>query len=264
MRFALYSDLHLDLILHQKGTLAWTPPALDVDLVILAGDIGNHTHGLEWASKAFQSAPASPEILYVAGNHEYYDAHLGMLDELQQPRWERLGVHFLEKRTYEWRGVRFLGCTLWSAFDLYGVDKASAYMSIAKNGINDYCLIYAHGGKHLAPRDTLDLHYKAVRWLDAELAKPFDGKTVVITHFAPHRECVAPQHQGSDVSPYFVTDLSWLMERHRIDVWCHGHTHTNNDFIAENGCRVISNQRGYPREAAAGGTGFRVDMVIEL
>ena len=257
MRIALYSDLHLE-------TSTWEPPALDVDVVILAGDIGSHTRGLTWATKAFCRESFSPTILYVAGNHEYYDAHLGLLNEMQKPIWEHSGVCFLERRCIELSGVRFLGCTLWSGFDLYGIDKADAYMSIARRNINDYWMIQAHGGKRLEPRDTLKLHRTAVRWLDTELAKPFDGKTVVVTHFAPHRLCVAPQHQGSDVSPYFVTDLSRLMEKHRIDVWCHGHTHTNNDFIAENGCRVVSNQLGYTSERTRLDTGFRHDLVIEL
>ena len=38
------------------------------------------------------------------------------------------------------------------------------------------------------------------------------------------------------------------MEKYRIDVWCYGHTHTNISFVAKNGRRVISNQRGYPGE----------------
>lgn len=269
MRLALYSDLHLEMILHPKGSLAWEPPVLDVDVVILAGDIGSRTHGLEWAAKAFRSTSGlqvevSPEIVYVAGNHEYYEAHLGLLNELRKSAWARLGVHFLERRTLELAGMRILGCTLWSAFDLHGADKVDACMNVAKRSINDYWVIQAHEGKRLEPRDTLRLHRMAVRWLDSELAKPFDGKTVVVTHFAPHRRCVAPQHEGSDVSPYFVTDLSWLMEKHRIDVWCYGHTHTNCDFIAENGCRVMSNQRGYPKELAAGRMGFREELVIEL
>ena len=246
MKIALYSDLHRELAGFESQL--WEPPELDVDVVILAGDIGSHTRGLLWASSAFQQP-----VIYVAGNHEYYDAHLGLLNEMQKPAWEHSGVHFLERRSLELGGtpgvlasqrVRFLGCTLWSGFDLQGADKADAYMDVAKRGINDYWMILARGGKHLEPRDTLKLHRTAVRWLDAELAKPFDGKTVVITHFAPHRGCVAPEHQDSDVSPYFVTDLSRLMGRHKIDVWCHGHTHTNNDFIAEGGCRVISNQLG--------------------
>jgi predicted phosphodiesterase len=258
MRLALYSDLHLEMITHLKGKLAWEPPILDVDVVILAGDIGTHTRGLEWATKAFKHAP---EILYVAGNHEYYDAQLGLLAEFQKPTWEQFGVHFLERQCFELPGVRFLGCTLWSGFDLHGADNAEVSMDVARRSINDYWVIYVQQGKRLEPRDTLKLHRTAVRWLDSELAKPFDGKTVVVTHFAPHRRCIAPEHEGSDVSPYFVTDLAWLMEKHRIDLWCYGHTHTNTDFIAENGCRVVSNQLGYPRERSPN---FRPDLIIEV
>lgn len=257
MKFALYSDLHL-------GHGLWGPPALDVDVVILAGDIASHTHGLAWAAGAFHQETASPAVFYVAGNHEYYDAHLGLLDQLRQPKWEQSGVQFMEKRVIETGGVRFLGCTLWSAFDLYGADKVEAYMAIAKRNINDYWMIQAHGAVRLEPRDTLALHRKAVRWLDTELAKPFDGKTVVITHFAPHRGCVEPRYEGSDFSPYFVTDLSWLMAKYRIAAWCYGHTHGNTDFEAENGCRVISNQLGYPSERVRADNGFRPDLVIEL
>lgn len=252
MRFALYSDLHLE-------TKEWTPPDLDVDMVILAGDIGKHTHGLSWAAATFRQP-----VIYVAGNHEYYDAHLGMLAELQKPAWEHSGLHFLERRSIEVDGVRFLGCTLWSGFDLYGADKAEAYMDIAKRGINDYWMIHAKGGKNLTPRDTVKLHRTAVRWLDAELSKPFTGKTVVVTHFAPHLGCVASQHDGSDLSPYFVTDLSYLMRKHQIDVWCHGHTHTNNDFRVEGRCRVISNQLGYPGERGRPEIGFRPELTIAL
>ena len=249
MRLALYSDIHLEFA-------HWEPPSLDVDVVILAGDISSHTHGLAWASSAFEQP-----VVYVAGNHEYYDAHLGLLAELQKPQWEYADVHFLERRTFELAGARFLGCTLWSGFDLHGADRVDAYMAIARRGINDYWMIRAKGGKRLEPRDTRKLHQSAVRWLDAELSKPFAGQTVVITHFAPHPRCVAAEHRVSDVSPYFVSDLSWLMEKHRIDIWCYGHTHTNISFVAENGCRVVSNQRGYPREQSPG---FLRDLVIEV
>jgi predicted phosphodiesterase len=251
MRFALYSDLHLEI-------KAWEPPALDVDVVILAGDIGSHTRGLTWAAATFPQP-----VLYVAGNHEFYDASFGLLAELQKPAWEDAGVTFLERRAVEENGVRFLGCTLWSGFDLHGTGQHQALaMTAARRNINDYWVIRGHGGKRLEPRETLSIHRKSIAWLDAELSRPFDGKTVVVTHFAPHRECVAQQHEGSDVSPYFVTDLSWLMEKHRIDVWCHGHTHTNNDFLAEGGCRVLSNQRGYPGERT--GDQFSEKLVVEL
>jgi predicted phosphodiesterase len=52
MKLALYSDLHLELLREP-----WQPPALDVDVVILAGDIGKHTHGVEWAADTQQAFP---------------------------------------------------------------------------------------------------------------------------------------------------------------------------------------------------------------
>lgn len=261
MKFHLLSDIHLELASNQQS---YVPSSLDVDVVILAGDVGRHTHGLAWAANAFGGKLDSPKVIYVAGNHEYYDAHLGLLAEFQKPAWKQAGVHFLERQTLELPGVRFLGCTLWSGFNLNGDEYVEANMRVARQHINDYWVIQARGGNRLEPSDTLKLHKTAVRWLDAELSRPFDGKTVVVTHFAPHQGCVAPQFLDSELSPYFVTDLAWLMEKHSIDVWCHGHTHTNNDFIAENGCRMISNQRGYPQEVASGNTGFHPELVIEI
>ena len=264
MKIALYSDLH-----HECGQ-PWGPPESveAADLVILAGDIGVHTRGLVWAANAFPKTP----VVYVAGNHEYYGAHLGMLEELRRMARIR-GLNFLERNTLilEKHGVRILGCTLWSGFDLYGACAPQAEaMAAARRHINDFWVITVGGGGRLEPRDAARLHRTSVAWLEAELATPFDGRTIVVTHFAPHRRCVAPQYAGDVLTPYFVSDLSSLMAKHRIDLWCHGHTHTNTDFVAEGDCRVISNQRGYPNEirrtphGAPADPGFRTDLLIEV
>lgn len=255
MKIALYSDLHLECL-----STPWQPPALDADVVVLAGDIASHTHGLQWATTAFAHWPRSPTIVYVAGNHEYYGAHLGLLTELRKAKWT--GVRLLERDTAVLPGLRILGCTLWSGFDLYGGDRIDGSMREARRAIDDYNLIKASGGQCLKPLDTLRLHRLSTQWLARALSQPFDGKTVVVTHFAPHRQCVDPRYESSPLSPYFVTDLNHLMSAHAIDVWCHGHTHTNTDFVTETGCRVISNQRGYPNEIAT--SGFRPDLIIDI
>jgi predicted phosphodiesterase len=255
MKIALYSDLHLETYRQRD----WQLPAPDVDVLILAGDIAGRDDGLRWAAQTYRGLP----VIYVAGNHEFYGEHLGFLATLRQTAKE-LGVHFLERDALDIDGVRFLGATLWSSFELFGTELAPACMNIANASIPDYRAIQARPGRRLTPLASSKLHRTALDWLDAELAKPHAGKTVVVSHFAPHRQCVAPQYQDSPLSPYFINDLSPLLRKHRIDLWCHGHTHTNNDFIAENGCRVIANQRGYPKEFAAGEIGFKEDLVIEL
>lgn len=269
LRIALYSDLHLEMILHEKGTLAWEPPVLDVDVVILAGDIGSRAKGIEWTATAFRKWPTSPQIIYVVGNHEYYGAHIRELTAELRKTAQRLGVHFLENDVIEIAGVRFLGTALWSDFKLYGSDERMINsIHAARNYISDYSTIFGYDpkfieprSKFIEPRDTIQLHRDARAFLECELAKPFDGKTVVVTHFSPHRGCVAAQFDGEPLTPYFTVDMAPLMQKHQIAVWAFGHTHGNVDFVAEGGCRVISNQRGYPHEQSPG---FRDDLVIEV
>lgn len=64
MKILVYSDLHTEFE-------AFTPPATDAELVILAGDIGTKARGVKWANETF-SCP----VIYTCGNHEFYGGHL--------------------------------------------------------------------------------------------------------------------------------------------------------------------------------------------
>lgn len=261
MKLAIYSDLHLEMITRPKGSMPWRPPALDVDVVILAGDIACGTYGIRWAAEAFRQCPVTPDIIYVAGNHEYYGENMRSLPA--EMRWTaaKLGVHFLENNVVELSSVRFLGTTLWSDFDLYGGGATKAEnMKAARQQISDYSTIFSAGERFIEPQETVRLHRKACKFLEQELEKPYSGKTVVVTHFAPHPGCVPQQFEGSALSPYFVSDMTPLMRRYAINLWIFGHTHHNVDLV-ENGCRVVSNQMGYPRELCKG---FMKDFIVEV
>ncbi|ARU32424.1 hypothetical protein CAP31_12490 [Sulfuriferula sp. AH1] len=251
MKLALYSDLHLEFLFP-----GWEPPALDVDVIILAGDIDKHVRGIEWAAATFPDKP----VIYVVGNHEFYDADIGIISDMRKTA-ARLGIHFLENDAIKIEGVRFLGTTLWSDFALYG--NSGDAMRVAQRYINDYSEIRKQGGL-IEPEDTAALYHTAAAWLDDELSKPFHGKTVVVTHFAPHRGCVAAEFVGGALTPYFTADMAPLMAKHKIALWAFGHTHGNVDFESEHGCRIISNQRGYPNEFSKSGNGFRENLVIDV
>lgn len=60
MKIAVYSDLHNEFS-------EFVPPMLDVELVVLAGDISVRGQGVEWANAAFDCP-----VIYVPGNHEFY------------------------------------------------------------------------------------------------------------------------------------------------------------------------------------------------
>lgn len=101
----------------------------DADVIVLAGDIGEWINGLEWARHRFKDK----ETIYVAGNHEYYDSDLSIINEMRS-KAKDLGIHFLENDAVIIDSVRFLGCTLWTDFNCY-----SEY-EIAKawRDMNDY------------------------------------------------------------------------------------------------------------------------------
>lgn len=243
MRIRIYSDIHLE-------RAPFEPPEGDADLVVLAGDIANGAAGIEWAKEAFRVP-----VLYLAGNHEYYD---GEFDSVQAGMRAASGgaVELLDCTSIVIGGVRFLGCTLWADYTLAPESERPGAIEAARTHNPDYQKI-RQGARAFAPEDSIALCTRHRAWLAAELAHPFAGETVAITHFAPHPRSIAPAFANHRANPAFVVDLDAAMGRAAL--WIHGHTHTFFDYSVR-GTRVICNPRGYPGEA----TGFRPDLTVEI
>lgn len=79
-----------------------------------------------------------------------------------------------------------------------------------------------------------------------ELAYPFDGPTVVVTHHAPSFKCLEPRYQamqGNHVNAAFASSLEHLMGP-GVPLWIHGHVHNSVDMDIK-GTRILCNPRGY-------------------
>ena len=104
--------------------------------------------------------------------------------------------------------------------------------------------------RRLRPLDTVQWHHAARQWLLARLAEPWAGRTVVVTHHAPHPGSLAGCFERSGLSPAFVNDLPAEVFR-GVDLWVHGHTHDSFDYKVDRPgggtCRVVCNPRGYVR-----------------
>ncbi len=277
MKIRVLSDLHLES--DQPEII----PHADADLVLLAGDIHNHAEGLRWAAETFDGAVP---VVYVPGNHEYYDGEFGALEAAMHDAAASVdNVYFLNNATLvdplgQWR---VLGTTLWTDFDLYGNDEESRAASIAAaervmldyrgliqvtwtagNDSSGQGALQDNTPRNLTPADTIALHRHARAWLEAELAKPFAGKTIVVTHHAPHRRSLAERYADDVVSAGFVNDLPSLV-RAPVTLWVHGHTHTAFDYV-ENGARVVCNPRGYldRRTRALENAAFAWNKVVEI
>jgi len=252
MKIRVLSDLHLE---HDEPDVI---PHADADLVVLAGDIHNHAQGLRWAAQTFDGAVP---VVYVPGNHEYYDGEFGALEAAMHDAAHSVdNVHFLNNAALvdphgQWR---VLGTTLWTDFELYGTepDSRAASIAAAQRTMLDYRgLIQVAWGdaegagkepgtpRPFTPADSLALHARSRAWLTDALAQPFAGKTIVVTHHAPHRRSLAARYASDPVSAGFVNDLPELV-REPVALWIHGHTHTAFDYV-EHGTRVVCNPRGY-------------------
>ncbi|EYC52153.1 hypothetical protein AZ34_14570 [Hylemonella gracilis str. Niagara R] len=136
--------------------------------------------------------------------------------------------------------MRFLGSTLWTDFRQRGLTQEKSMLEGGQH-MTDYYRIETETGL-LTPQQTLDAHLSSRRWLEAELAKPFEGKTIVITHHAPHPLSVHRRFVGDSLNGCFVSDLTPLL--FQADLWMHGHCHDNFDYQVGR-CRVVSNPTGY-------------------
>lgn len=267
MRLLVLSDLHLEF-----GNSYKVPHGIEYDAVVLAGDIDSPGHkAVDWARResTFDGRP----VLYVAGNHEFYGSEMAAELAGMRRAAEGSNVHVLDRDAVVIEGVRFLGCTLWTDFQLpvlrpdvdiarvvlrpdssFDVDVARA-LRVANQSLNDFrCIeVLAPAMRQqrarefrrlLIAEDTLAMHWIDRDWLRRTLAEPFAGPTVVVTHHAPHSASVNYRYGRDLLAPAFVSELPESMFA-MADLWVHGHTHGTGDYVINNRCWVVSNQRGY-------------------
>ena len=114
MKILILSDLHLEF-----AQLPLMPTQADV--VVLAGEIWKNDNGIYWA----RSTWPDKELVYVAGNHEFYGREREYVLANLRAAAEETGVHFLDNTEVVIRGVRFLGTTLWTDFELFNKTNSS-------------------------------------------------------------------------------------------------------------------------------------------
>jgi Icc-related predicted phosphoesterase len=251
MKILILSDLHLEFA-------SLTPPASKVDVVILAGDIWKKDQGIYWARETWPEIP----IIYVAGNHEFYRTERNACLSAVRSSAHEANVHFLENDEIVIEGVRFLGCSLWTDFELFiKTHSKEAAIERCIQCLADFRWI-VEGAEPFSPDDAMRLFHESAAWLTRKLMnEPFDGKTVVITHHLPSMRSVAPQYANDLSSAGFASNLDALFGY--SELWIHGHTHTSFDYIAK-GTRVICNPRGYILRGKAENPTFNPELVIKV
>jgi predicted phosphodiesterase len=240
MKIRVLSDLHLE-------GAAFNPPEADCDAVVLAGDIGSGTNGVTWAANNFVGLGVP--VIYVPGNHEFYGYDMSDLNAAMTNVAKERGVilgdcssTLVEKEGEQ--PVRILAATLWTDFDLYGVEKRKACGDATERCLYDYTAIKRHG-KLLRWRDVRAMCLRTQFWLkyEAVKAKAAGEKVVVVTHHAPSERSSLPRFKNDPVTAGFASRLEGFAAEY-VNCWIHGHMH-NNSWYRIGDCLVVANPRGY-------------------
>lgn len=264
MKIRLFSDLHLEFS-DLKFDHIWTPSEENKDqILLLAGDIGKGMQARRFIETLCENFK---NVLYTCGNHEFWE----------QPDFHKLiedwrtysnegsilidkgpdNFHFLYNDSVVIDGVRFIGGTMWT--DYNGGDVVS--MGAAHRIMNDFAYIFSEG-KPITPRFIIREHDAFIDFLLTEWDKPFDGKTVVMSHHSPGNELRRKGHRTDRVGSAYFADLEQMIGHHNVaDLWVHGHTHRSWDYMI-NETRVVCNPYGYFGHETNGA--FDPGLVIEI
>lgn len=267
MKIQLLSDLHLEV--HPQFV---PEPAPDADLLVLAGDIGSYQNDSQVAGDNFGLERFSPlpqwgdwptPVVFVPGNHEYDMQDFDAAHDRLRRTCDRLGLLWLERETLVLDGVRFVGTTLWSDFDALADHEQctdltrrlrlrqkafrAANFYLAKTGTS-------RAGTPWLAEPMREQALACMAWLEDALARPFDGPTVAITHFAPSLRSADPRYGLAPGTAGFCNALDHLLPR--ATLWLHGHLHAPSDYTVQGQqadgtpwqCRVVANPLGYARK----------------
>lgn len=228
MKVAYCSDLHLEfksIELNNEG---------GAEVLILAGDIYLIYRMHDDMVDTFNSfinhvASEFKHVIYVTGNHEYYDANINDIQKLRDVVNGYDNVHVLDNESIIIDGIKFVGGTMWT-----DMKKDDQYVKrMAPYAMNDFRII-----EGLTPELSIEKFHAFNNYLETE--KPVD---VVVTHHGPSWSCIGLEYIGSKYNPMYVSDV----DVSDVKYWVYGHLHTGNSF-EQDGCNIVTNARGYPSE----------------
>ena len=235
MKIKYISDLHIDYM--PDFTLPFSEGE-DEQILVIAGDVvdGMMANVLPFITDCISRFK---EVILVPGNHDYYHFNLHDVDNywsLQEQRFKNF--HYLENKSIEIDGVRFIGCCLWS-----GLNGDEFHARYAARYVGDFEHIKIKD-KPFTQGEMIQLHNKSVAFIHQELKK-VNMPNVVITHFVPLMALRSHNRPSEGISHYFYNDLKDLIDIHSSSIkhWIYGHSHDISTRWIGN-INFVSNAKG--------------------
>lgn len=229
MKLRIASDLHFEF--HADGGAHLASDVTsgdDFDVLVVAGDLSDKA--IIARSLSTLAVMTKKPIVFVPGNHEFYGSTKhSTLEAIDSAALAYPHLHVLNDSTVTIDGQRFVGTPLW--FRRSNAPKAL---------MNDFVQI-SRFDSWVYPANEA-----AERFLAAEVR----ATDIVVTHYLPTPESIAPEYRGSPLNPFFLCDLTTFIRAETPKLWVHGHTHSSCDYEVrgwESGfsTRVVCNPFGY-------------------
>jgi hypothetical protein len=239
MKINIISDLHIDKSPYEEKFIS-------SDLLIIAGDTCP-IHDELMLKNFLDTIPKNQQTLYLLGNHEFlFTPANSVIPRLRKIMENYPHIQVVDNQTIIFGNIRFICSTLWSDFLGSGLENYQLnkdFMTKTFISVNSF-FHDKYGEKKLVTVD--DVENKAIqakKYLELELSKSFQGKTIVVTHFAPFKQSEEIQFAGAKISAFWVNSLEYL-QSYQANLWIHGHIHEHKDYTTPYGTRVIANPRG--------------------
>jgi len=240
MNIQIASDWHFEFHADQGTKFLLDLDQTDVDVLVMAGDMLVARFLQQTEAILTAVSKKYPHVLFVPGNHEFYETDPQEAWNLLKAIQTRLpNLHVMHDEAVTINKQRFLGGTMWFP---------PTYDHSAEELMNDFWTI-----RNFKPW-VFKEHEHFLKFI--EQVKTSD---IVITHHLPSFKSIPSRFSHSALNPFFAVELDAFIMRKKPKLWIHGHTHTPMDYrIGQT--RVICNPLGYPHE---GSKDYNEHLVID-
>jgi len=216
MKIQYLSDLHLEF--HNDDGKWFIDNVLSPiceeekpDVLVIAGDLAIYS----MLDSAFsQLCSLYKDVVYVAGNHEFYYSSFDNTRQILYKISKNHGnFHFLDNSTVIIGSQRFIGCTLWFRYNQNNV--------LYQNSMNDF---------HIIDKFTNYIYTEnenSIKFLNDNIKQ----NDIVITHHLPAAQCIDSCYRNSRMNRFYMCDMEDVIMDTSPSHWIFGHTHSSYSGI---------------------------------